>query len=182
METGDGVLTWRVLRQVGIYVDTWRMHGAIGPAHALEPGPFQIRFQDRADLEAGWFELLAWEDPFDADGPASPFWHQDGMLEAVVDSGAEPLAAVVGDDGVVEGLRLLGGDLVLKTESGGVAVQGRIRDAPRIPDGVGVTVRHDFGLRMPHSMRTMTDFWNTAGRTGPGKGRARRAGRPGRIG
>ena len=177
METGDGVLAWRVLRQVGDYADAWRMHGAAGPAHAPEPGPFRIRVQDRADLEAARFELLAWEDPFDADGPASPFWRQDGMLEAVVDPGAAPLAAVVGDDGAVEGLRLICGDLVVKIECCGAALQVLLRDAARFPDDGGICVSHAFGLRMPHSMRRMLDFWNVAGRTGPGNGRARGAGR-----
>lgn len=81
MGAGDGVLAWRVLRHVGDYGDAWRRHGAAGPARALEPGPFRIHVQAEADLEAARFEMLAWEDPFAADGPASPFWRQDGMIE-----------------------------------------------------------------------------------------------------
>ena len=115
MESGDGVLAWEALRRVDDYEDAWRRHGADGSPHALEPGPFRIRIQTQADLEAGRFELLAWEDPRKADGPASPFWRQDGMLEGMLGSGAEPLAAMVGDGGSVEGLRLLGGDCGMRS-------------------------------------------------------------------
>ena len=59
METGDGTLAWRVLRLVRDYRDAWAMHGAAGEPRALEPGPFRIRIQAEADLEAARFELLA---------------------------------------------------------------------------------------------------------------------------
>ena len=182
METGDGVLAWRILRLVEEYEEAWVRHRATGPPPALEPGPFRIRVQTEADLEAARFELLAWEDPHDAEGPASPFWRQDGMPEGFIDPEAPPLAAVAGDGGRVEGLRLLCGDLVLRIECRGAAVQVRLRDAPRFPDGGGISVKYAFGLRMPHAMRVMVDFWNATGRTDPGKGRARRAGQTGSSG
>ena len=174
METGDGVLAWRMLRLVGEYEEAWTRHAATGPP-ALEPGPFRIRVQAETDLEAARFELLAWEDPHDADGPAAPFWRQDGMTEGFVDPGAPPLAAMAEEGAAIEGLRLLCGDLVVKIEFRGAAVQVRLRDAARFPDDGGISVRYAFGLGMPHAMRRMVDFWNAAGRTGPGNGRARRA-------
>ncbi|MYA88236.1 MAG: hypothetical protein F4X97_07260 [Boseongicola sp. SB0662_bin_57] len=71
--TGDGVLAWKVLRRVPECREAWSVHGT---AHGLEPGPFRIRVQAEADLEAARFGLLAWKDPWAEDGPASPFWWQ----------------------------------------------------------------------------------------------------------
>ncbi|MCY4549866.1 MAG: hypothetical protein OXC28_15990, partial [Defluviicoccus sp.] len=124
METGDGVLAWMVLRQVGDYGEAWRRHAVGAGASAVaEPGPFRIRVQTEADLDADRFEMLAWENPLARDGPASPFWRQHGMPVGLLEPGARPLVALVGDRGSVEGLRLLGGGLVLKIEYGGAAVQ-----------------------------------------------------------
>ena len=73
----------------------------------FEPGPFPIRLQTAADLEAVRFDLLAWADPHRADGTASPFWVQSEMVEAVPEPDAEPLVAqVAADGGSLEGLRL----------------------------------------------------------------------------
>ncbi len=181
METGDGALAWRMLRLVGEYREAWAQHAA-GPSPAPEPGPFRIRVQKEADLEAARFELLAWEDPHDASGPGAPFWRQDGMPAGFLDPEAPPLAVAAGAGSRLEGLRLLGGDLVVRIERRGAAVQVRVRDAAPFPDDGGIAVKHFGLLEMPHSMRVMVDFWNAAGRTGPWKGRARRAGTSGRNG
>ena len=173
-ETGDAALAWRALRYAPDYREAWLRHGGGAPL-ALEPGPFGIRVQSEADREAERFELLAWEDPHDANGPVLPFWRQEGMIEGLVESGAPPLVKVVANGGAVEGLRLLGGDLVLKVEYAGEAVQIRVRDAPRFPDGGALAVKHVFGLEMPVSMQRVLDFWSVAGRKGPRKGWARRA-------
>ncbi len=176
-ETGDGVLAWMVLRQIGDYREAWRRHAAAaGLSAALEPGPFRIRIQTEADLEADRFEMFAWEDPWNADGPASAFWRQRGMPEGVLEPGAEPLVELVGDRGSVEGLRLLDGDLLLKIEYGGAAVQIRLRDAARFPDDGGISIRHAFGLRIPLSVRRLLDFWSVAGRPAPWNGKGRGAG------
>ena len=176
-ETGDGVLAWMVLKQVGEYREAWDRHGAsAGVSAALEPGPFRIRIQTEADLEADRFEMLAWEDPWKADGAASAFWRQDGMPEGLLEPGAEPLVELVGDRGSVEGLRLLDGDLVLKIEYGGAAVQVRLGNAARYPVGGGISIRHTFGLRMPLSVRRLLDFWSVAGHPAPRNGRGRGAG------
>ena len=175
-ETGDGVLAWMVLRQVGEYRDAWDRHAAAGAPAATEPGPFRIRVQTEADLEADRFEMLAWEDPGNADGPASAFWRLDGMPEGVLEPGEEPLVGMVGDRGAVEGLRLLDGDLVLKIEYGGAAVQVRLGNVARFPDDGGISVKHGFGLRMPLSVRRLLDFWSVAGRPAPRNGKGRGAG------
>ena len=177
METGDGTLAWMVLRRVGEYRDAWRRHAAsAGALAAPEPGPFPIRVQTAADLEADRFEMLAWDDPWQADGPASPFWRQDGMPEGVLDPGAQPLAALVGDRGAVAGLRLLGGDLVLKIEVAGAAVQILLRGAGRFPEDGGIVIRHPFGLRIPQSVQRLLDFWSVAGRPAPWNERDRGVG------
>ena len=181
METGDGVLAWRILRLVGDYEMAWARHGA-GSTPALEPGPFRIRIQSEADMEAARFELLAWADPHDAEGPVAPFWRQDAMPAGFLDPEAPPLAVAVGVGSKIEGLRLLDGDLVVRIERCGAAVQVRIRGAAPFPDGGGIAVKHFGLLEMPHSMRVMVDFWNAAGRTGPRKGRARRGQRQGSRG
>ncbi len=178
-ETGDGVLAWEALKRVEDYERAWKRYGAGGPAHALEPGPFPIRIQTEADLEAGRFELLAWEDPWRADGPASGFWRQDAMLEGLLEPGAEPLAAMVGDEGSIEGLRLLGGDLVLKVEHDGAAVQIRMRDVARFPEDGGIFIKYPFGLGLQQSVRRILDFWSVAARPAPRNGRGRWA-EPGR--
>ncbi|MDE0344526.1 MAG: hypothetical protein OXI66_01930 [Boseongicola sp.] len=178
--TGDAVLAWTVLRHVRGYVDAWDLHATQEPQPGIEPGPFRIRVRSEADAAAAAFELLAWQDPHDAEGPASPFWRQDAMPEAFIDPDEPPLAEIVGEGGAVEGLRLLDGNLVLKVESGGAAVQLRIRDAAPFPKGAGIAVKHGFGLRIPHSMRRMQDFWNVAGHPVPRTARGRRGGTRGR--
>ena len=189
METGDGIRAWLFLRRVEDYRAAWRAHagradpgadpasGAGGEAPDREPVPgavpepgqaVPIRVQTRADLEAARFDLLAWQDPRGKGGPASPFWVQDGMAEAVVAPGAEPLAELVAaGGGTLEGLRLLDGGLVLKIEHDGRAVQVLLRDGGPFPPGAGIELRHPFGLRMPQGMRRLLDFWQVAGRPPP---------------
>lgn len=174
METGDGVLAWKVLKQVGDYEVAWRRQVAGGLSHSSEPGPFPIRVQTKADIEAGRFELLAWEDPRRQAGPASAFWRQEGMLEGLLEPGAMPLAEMVGQSGSVEGLRLLGGDLLLKVEVAGAAVQIRLRGVGRFPEDGGIFIKHPFALRVPQSVRRILDFWSVAGRAFPRKGRGGR--------
>ena len=163
-QTGQGTVTYR---------EAWDRHTAAGVSVATEPGPFRIRIQTKADLEADRFEMFAWEDPRNADGPASAFWRQRGMPEGVLEPGAEPLLGLVGDRGSVEGLRLLDGDLVLKIEYGGAAVQVRLGNVERFPDDGGISIRHPFGLRIPLSVQRLLDFWSVAGRPAPRNGRGR---------
>ena len=132
--------------------------------------------QTAGDLEAARFELLAWVDPWPADGPASPFWAQPGMVEAVLEPDARPLAPfVAAGGGAVEGLRLIGGGLVLKIEWAGAVVQVRVRRAGAFPEDGGIEIRHSFGFRMPQSVQRMLDFWNIAGLPAPRSGRGRGA-------
>ena len=167
-ENGDAIRAWLFLRHIEDYLAAWRAYAASAQAPAIEAGPFPIRIQTPADLEAARFDLLAWADPDAANGPGSPFWIQSGIVEAVIEPDAEPLVALVAaGGGSVEGLRLAAGDLVLKIECGRAAVQIRVRDTEAFPEGGGIELRHRFGLRMPQSVGRMLDFWSVAGLEAP---------------
>ena len=173
-ETGDGLRAWLVLRHVEAYEAAWRalLARTGGAPPAREPGPFPIRIQTPADLEAAAFELLAWADPRERKGPRSVFWIQPGMAEGVIVPDAEPLAPLLAaGEATVEGLRLLSGGLVLKVEHGDAVVQVRLRDAGRFPDGGGIEIRHRFALGMPQSVPRLLEFWNAVGCPAPRKGR-----------
>ena len=171
-ESGDGVRAWLYLRRVDDYRAAWRAR--VGPPARFEPGPFPIRIQTPADLEAARFELLAWQDPDEADGFPSPFWVQEGMVEAALGAEAEPLAEQVAHGGgAVEGLRLAGGGLVLRIALAGAVVQVRLRDCGQFPEGGGIEIRHRFGLRIPQTVRRLLDFWCVAGLPAPRMGRDR---------
>ena len=172
-KTGDGARAWLFLRHVAAYEAACRAHSVLPALEPVfEPGPFPIRIQTAADLEAARFDLLAWADPHRADGPASPFWVQSGMVEAVLEPDAEPLVPLVATGGgAVEGLRLAEGGLVLKIECAGAVVQIRVRDSAPFPEDGGIEVRHRFGLRMPQTVGRMLDFWSVAGLPAPRMGR-----------
>ena len=104
------------------------------------------------------------------------------MPEGVLEPGAEPLVRLVGDRGSVEGLSLLDGDLVLKIEYGGAAVQVRLRNVDRFPDDSGISVKHGFGLGIPLSVRRLLDFWRIAGRPAPRNGKGRGVGSDRQVG
>ena len=177
MEKGDGVRAWRFLRNVPEYEAAWQAQtGEPIPSGGDPVRGFPVRVQTRADLGAARFGLLAWQDPRGEGDPASPFWVQDGMPEAAVSPDAEPLAGMVAaGGGSLEGLRLLDGNMVLKIEHGEAALQILLRGAGPLPPGAGIELRHAFGLRMPHSMRRLLDFWQVAGRPSPPpRGSARR--------
>ena len=95
------------------------------------------------------------------------------MLEGLLEPGTKPLAAMLGDGGSVEGLRLSAGDLVLKVECAGAVVQIRLRGAGRFPEDGGIFIKHPFDLRMPQSVRRSLDSWSVAGRPAPRNGRGR---------
>ena len=176
-EIGDAIRAWLFLRHVEAYLEAWRAHATVSAVEPVfEPGPFPIRLQTAADVEAARFDLLAWQDPDAADGPASPFWVQSGMVEAALEPDAEPLVPLVaGGGGTVEGLRLAGGGLVLKIECAGAVVQIRVRSSAPFPEDGGIKVRHSFGLRMPQTVRRMLEFWSVAGLPAPRIGRGRGA-------
>ena len=64
------VTAWRIRKRHPDYREQWL--AAAGRTGRAEGGPVPVRTQTEADLEAAPWGLLAWEDPFADDGPASP--------------------------------------------------------------------------------------------------------------
>ena len=162
--TGDGVRAWQFLRRNRSYRTAWlRRRPQPGLA---EPGPFAVRMQTATDLAAARFGLLAWEDPFRDDGPASPFWAVAPMADAMARPGAVPLVALAAAGGAsLAGLRAADGALVLKVERRGAAVQIRIRDGTRFP--------HGDGLALVREVERIEELWDRAGAPAPPRGRGR---------
>ena len=131
---GGSAAAWTLVSGVRAYREAWEARAELP---AFEPGPFQIRIQSVADLLAAvpW-RLLAWENPFARDGPASGFWDLT-MLAGEGSATAPPLLPYLAEvGGRVDGLRLLSGELVVKIERGGRAIQIRVgNDAPLLAGG-----------------------------------------------
>ena len=72
MAEGGGVRAWQFLKRNDPYAEACR--ALTGPATAFPDAAFPIHRQTGADLEAGPWGLLGWEDPRAADGPCSVFW------------------------------------------------------------------------------------------------------------
>ena len=172
--TGAGADVWPFLRCARDYREAWREHA--GPPE-YEDAPFPVRIQSEADLEAvrSW-RMLAWEDPFDEDGPASPFWADAPMLTGEGSARATPLVPLLADAGArLDGLRLRDGVLILKVEKSGVAVQLRIEDDGPLLAGGGVRLYHDWGLQLAVEIARMRDLWSVSGDPDPRTGRVRGA-------
>ena len=174
MNIFGGPRAWSYLRCDRHYVAMSRRHfAAHGRAPEYEDGtPFPVRIQSDADLAAmeEW-RLLAVQDPFDEDGPISPFWADAPMLEGVGSATAPPLPALLAETGAtLEGLRLMDGSLVLKVENDGAAVQVLVTGDGPLMGGGGVRVFHDWGLRLPVEIDRLADLWRVSGGGVPRKG------------
>ena len=91
---------WTALRRRRDYVADWRAQ--VGGPAPLEPAPFSMRRQTRADLGTARWDLLAWEDP--AVGMAAwPFWIDTRMprsrFEETDDGDPVPILALLDIDG-----------------------------------------------------------------------------------
>ena len=131
MATGGGGRGWLFLKRNDGYAQARPPFA--GGAPAFLDAPFPLRRQTEADLEAGPWGLLAWEDPFAAPGPCSPFWSVAPMIEAAPAPADGPgLAEIARESGAtLEGLMLEDGTLILKVERAGRARQVRIADGAR---------------------------------------------------
>ena len=171
---GDGPRGWSYLRCDPNYRAAWRDRAA-PPGYAPryeEDAPFPVRIQSRADLVAveRW-TLLAWQDPFGEDGPASAFFDDVPMLDGAGSAAAPPLLPMLADAGTsLEGLRLTDGTLVLKVEKDDAAIQVRVTDDAPLMAGGGVRLRHDWGLRLPVDIARLTDLWIVSGGPVPRSG------------
>ena len=119
------------------------------------------------------WRMEAWENPFARDGPASPFWAGEAMLEAEGSPTAPFLPMLVASGARIDGLRLLDGTLIVKIEEDGRAVQIRVtRDGPLLAGG-GLRLYHDYGLELPMEIARLTDLWSVSGGPAPRQGRVR---------
>ncbi len=180
----DPVRAWSFVRASAGYRRAWLRRA---PSPGLpEAAPFPVRLQTAADLAALGWGLLAWEDPYDEDGPVSPFWARGPMADGRAVRDAAALAALAAAGGsVLAGLRLADGALVLKAERPGAAVQVRLPGGAAFPD--------DAGLELVRTVLRIEDLWSGVPAPPPGRVRglgiascwppwkaARRAGRTGR--
>jgi len=161
MSSTEGTRSWKYLRRNPGYIAAWRT--AAQPA-AEEPAPFPLRGQTAADREAAAWGLLAWEDPADEAGPASPFWTDAPMLEAVPSPEAPALAELLKEPEVrLSGLRLEGGAAILKVERGEGSVQVRVEDGARFDPAGGIALRLPMGLDLQVRLRRTAELWPFAG-------------------
>ena len=144
----DPQRAWRRLSEDPDYVAHWR--ASAGPT-VREAPPHVFRRQTEADVEAGRWKLLAWEDPHHPQW-AELFRADVAMVEArVVASGAHAWRGLVRRSGATyTGLRLLDGALVLKVWRGGETGQLRVVDgAAFVPALSGLEVAVRRGVRGP---------------------------------
>ena len=158
----DAVRAWSFLKRNPDYIaDRENAGGAPAPD---EPAPFPIRARTEADGKAASWGLLAWEDPFDEAGPASPFWADAPMLEAVPEPGAPALTELLAAPGLrLSGLRLEDGLLILKAERGEAAVQMRIADGKAFDPAGGIALRLPVALDLGRHLRRAADLWSVDG-------------------
>ena len=130
---------------------------------------------------AARFGLLAWEDPFDEAGPASPFWSEAPVALAMVAppglAGATLAEAMVRDGAGLSGLRLLDGTLLLKVEWGADAALMRFAGAQPLDPAIGRLV-----LTRPFELGLLARMTRVGGLDAhlddlPGKSRPARTGR-----
>ena len=161
MSDMDGATAWRFLKRNPDYVEEWQ-ESADGP-QVPEDGPFPIRTQTAADSGAAAWGLLAWEDPSEETGPASPFWAEAPMLEAMPSPEAPALAELLKEPEVrLSGLRLEGGAAMLRVERGEGSVQIRIADGAAFDPAGGIALRLPMGLDLQVRLRRAAELWPIA--------------------
>ena len=160
MSNIEAAKCWKYLRRNPDYIEA-RLNTAKPPPE--EPAPFPLRVQTAADREAAAWGLLAWEDPHDETGPASPFWTDAPMLEAMPSPQAPALAELLSEPEVrLSGLRLEGGAVVLKLERGEGSVQIRIADGAGFDPAGGIDLRLPTALDLQVRLRRAAELWPIA--------------------
>ena len=155
----EAVRAWLFLKRNPDYIV--ERENAGGEPAPEESAPFPIRSQTEADGKATSWGLLAWEDPFDEAGPASPFWADVPMLEAAPEPGAPALTDLLAAPGLrLSGLRLGDGALILKAERGEAAVQMRIADGKAFDPAGGIALRLPVTLDLHRHLRRAADLWS----------------------
>ena len=156
----DPVRAWSFIRATRGFRRAWLR---LRPFPGLpEAAPFPVRLQTAADLAALDWGLLAWEDAWAENGPASPFWARGPMRDGRAARDATPLTALAEAGGAsVAGLRLADGALVLKVERPGSAVQLRLPGGTAFPD--------DGGLELVRTVLHIEDLWSGVPAPRPGR-------------
>ena len=158
MSNTEAARAWKYLRRNPAYIDDSGRAAEPAPA---EPAPFPLRRQTECDLEAAAWGLLAWEDPLDEAGPASPFWTEAPPLDALPVPGGPTLADLLDVPGVgLSGLRLESGAVIVKVERGEASVQIRIADGGAFDPAGGVNLLrlppcHD----LPERLHRVVELW-----------------------
>ena len=161
MSDTEATRAWKYLRRNPAYVEARRAAAEPAPE---EPAPFPLRAQTAADREAAAWGLLAWEDPDGETGPASPFWADAPMLEAVPSPEAPALVEMLKEPEVrLSGLRLDDGAAVLRVERGEGAVQIRIADGAGFDPSGGIALRLPLALDLQVRLRRTAELWPIAG-------------------
>ena len=165
MNGWDAIRAWRFIRASKGYRKAWRRRV---PTPGLpEAAPFPVRLQTAADLAALEWGMGAWENPYEEDGPLTPFWARIAMPDGMVTQDARPLAALAAEGGAsLSGLRLGDGSLLLRIERNGAAAQLRISGGAAFPS--------DGGLLLVREVARIEDVWS--GVPAPRLGRVRGTG------
>lgn len=162
MPNKTGSRAWKYLRRNPRYGEAWR-EAAAEPA-PVEPAPFPLRLQTESARAAEAWGLLAWENPHDIDGPASPFWAEAPTLEGeAAGAGGPALAEALRAPGArLSGLRLGCGALILKVEQGAAVAQVRIADGVGFDLEGGLAFKMTFGLGLTTRLSRIGDLWAIA--------------------
>ena len=161
MSNTDAARAWKFLRRNPAYIEARRRTAEPAPG---ESAPFPLRAQTAADREAAAWGLLAWEDPRDEAGPASPFWSDAPMLEAVPSPKAPVLAELLREPGVrLSGLRLEDGAAIVKVEDGEGSVQIRIADGAGFDPAGGIDLRLSTVLDLRMRLCRAAELWPIGG-------------------
>ena len=161
MSSTEGTRAWEYLRRNPDYVEAWRTAAEPAPE---EPAPFPLRAQTAADREAAAWGLLAWEDPDEGTGAASPFWADASMLEAVLSPEAPALAELLKEPEVrLSGLHLAGGAAIVRVECGEGAVQIRIADGAGFDPAGGIDIRLPTVPDLRARLRRTGELWPIGG-------------------
>ena len=157
MNKSEASRAWEYLRRNPGYIEARRAAAEPAP---VEPAPFPLRAQTAADREAAAWGLLAWEDPYEEPAPASPFWADAPMLEAVPSPEAPALAELLTEPGVrLSGLRLECGTAIVKVEHGGGSVQIRIADGAGFDPAGGIELRLPTALDLRVRLHRAAALW-----------------------
>ena len=157
MSNIEAARAWKYLRRNPKFIEA---RGAAAEPVPEEPAPFPLRAQTAADRKAAAWGLLAWEDPHDEAGPASPFWADAPMLEASLSPETPALAELLGEPGVgLSGLRLEDGAVIVKVEVGEGSVQIRIADGAGFDPAGGVDLRLPTVLDLRMRLCRAAELW-----------------------